>query len=281
MGASIALAAGIGALGSVGGALIGSSASKSSSQTQANSADKAAQLQYQEFEQTQANEQPWLKAGQVGLSQLMSGLQPGGYFSTPYSGTFTAPTAEEARATPGYQFTQSEGEKAIERGASASGGAITGGTEKSLEAFDTGLADQTYQQTFQNKLNEFMTQFNTYNTNQSNLYNKLASVSNLGQTTATQLGQLGQQSATAQGGYLTSGAAAQAAGTVGAANAYTSGLQGLTNNASGYLNLQALLNGGGNYTGPAANAPIQDFNIQPPTYPSYDINPPAYSSVGL
>jgi hypothetical protein len=241
---AIAIAAGVGAAGSLGGALIGGSASKSAAQTQANAASLATQEQARQFNQTQANEAPWLQAGQTSLAQLMGGLQPGGQFATPYSGTFSAPTADQARQTPGYQFSLDEGDKAIERASAASGGAFTGGEAKSLDAFNTGLADQTYQQTFNNSLQSFQTQFNTYNTNQANLYNRLASSSGLGQTTATQLGQLGQTAVANEGNLQTSGAAALAGGQVGAANAYTAGLQGLTNSASGYLQLSSLLNGG-------------------------------------
>jgi hypothetical protein len=242
---AIAIAAGVGAAGSIGGSLIGGSAAKSAAQTQATAAQTAAAEQAREFNVTQANEAPWLQAGQTSLSSLMSGLQPGGQFSTPYSGTFSAPTEEQAQQTPGYQFSLDQGDLGIERASAASGGAFTGGEAKSLDAFNTGLADQTYQQTFNNALTGFQTQFNTYNTNQANLYNRLASTSGLGQTTATQLGQLGQQAATTEGNDLTSGAAATAGGIVGSANAYTAGLQGLSNNASGYLTLSSLLNGGG------------------------------------
>ena len=243
--AAIAIGAGVSGAGAVASSVIGGSAAKSAAQTQATAAEQAAAEQAREFNITQQNEAPWLQAGQTSLGTLMSGLQPGGQFSTPFSGTFTPPTLADAQNEPGYQFTQQQGEQAIERASAASGGAFTGGEAKSLDAFNTGLADQTYQNVYNRALSTFQTQFNTYNTNQANLYNKLASTSGLGQTTATQLGQLGQQAATAEGNDLTSGAAATAGGIVGSANAYTAGLQGLTNNASGYLQLSALLNGGG------------------------------------
>lgn len=273
MGASIALAAGLGAVGSIGGALIGGNASTNAANVQAQAAEQATALQQQEFNTTQANEAPWLQAGQTSLTSLMSGLQPGGQFSTPFSGTFTPPTAEQAAQTPGYQFTQQQGEQAIERGAASAGGAFTGGTLKSLDAFDTGLADQTYQQTYNNALSTFQNQYNTYNTNQANLYNKLASTSGLGQTTATQLGQLGQQAVTNAGNQLTSGAAATAGGIVGTANAYTAGLQGLSNNASGYLTLSQLMQGQQTpYLPPGATtsslAPGQTYNV--PQQLTYD-----------
>lgn len=47
-------------------------------------------------------------------------------------------------ATPGYQFSLSQGEQGIENAASASGG-VSGNTLEALDQYNTGLADQTYQ----------------------------------------------------------------------------------------------------------------------------------------
>lgn len=238
------IAAGIAAAaGGVGSSLIGSSAAKSAANTQATAAQAATAEQQREFDTTQANEAPWLQSGQVSLNQLMTGLAPGGNLSTPFAGTFTPPTLDEAKATPGYQFAQEEGEQGIEHGAAASGGAFTTGTLANLAGFNNNLAQNAYQQAYTNAQNTFGTQFNTYNTNQSNLYNKLASSSGLGQTTATQLGQIGQTTAASIGNNITGAGAAQAAGTVGSANAITSGLTGTVNNILGQISLQQLMNG--------------------------------------
>lgn len=244
VGTALAIGGGLAAAGGVASSLIGSSAAKSAASVQAKAADTATQLQKDEFNQQQSNIAPWLQAGGVSLNQLMSGLQPGGALSTPFSGTFTAPTEAEARATPGYQFTADQGSKAILNAQTASGGAFTGGTAKSLDAFNTGLADSTYNDSFNRALQTFGTQFNTYNTNQSNLFNKLASVSGLGQTSAVQLGQLGQQAASNEGNLLTSGAASTAAGGVGSANAVNSGISSISNNLNSSLLLASLMKGG-------------------------------------
>lgn len=217
------VAAGIGAL--LGGGL-GLFGSESAADTQADAEKYAANLQNQQFQQTQQNEQPWLQAGQFSLGQLTSGLQPGGQFVTPIN-----PTEADVQSTPGYQFSLDQGDLGIESGQAAAGGAFTTGTLKSLDRYNTGLADQTYQQVFNNQM-----------ANQTNAYNRLASLSGLGQITATQTGQIGQQAATTQGQLLSSAAASQAAGTVGGINAITGGIAGATNNATSYINLQQLLN---------------------------------------
>lgn len=280
-GGALVASAAIGGGSSIIGGLLGGSASKSAAKTQANAAEYVANLQQQQFNQTQANEQPWLQAGGTALSDLMQGLQPGGTFSTPYSGTFTPPDPSLAavQTTPGYEFTKQQGEQAILNAQSASGGAFTGATAKNLDVFNQNLADTTYQslyqQEFNNALNTYNTQFNSYNTNQSNLYNKLASVSGLGQTTATQLGQIGSQAINSIGNTITGGASATAAGQIGAANAYAGALGGVGSAASGYTNgllLQQLMGGG--YGGNIPNYNPSVGNALGITQPLGSLTPP-------
>lgn len=256
------ISAAIGAVGALGGGALSFFGAKDAANTQANAAKQANQIQQQEFNTTQANEAPWLQAGGVSLASLMAGLQPGGSFSTPApNSTFTPPTLADAENTPGYQFTQSEGDKAIEQAAAASGGAFTGNEAKALDQYNQNLAMTNYNNIYNQALNNFSTNFNAYNTNQTNLYNKLASVAGLGQTTATQLGQLGQESAATQSSNLTSAGAAQAAGTVGGTNAIVNALGGLTNSATGYLTLKNLMGGI-----PTGASPYGTY-VQNPTLP--------------
>lgn len=258
--------------GTIGSSIIGSQGSKGAAKTQAEAAKYSADLQSKQFEETRSDQQPWLDAGKFGLQDLMKGLGPDGAFSTPFSGTFKAPTLAEAESTPGYEFAKQQGELGILRGQSASGGAFTGGTLKSLDAFNNGLAQQGYQQTYNNKLTDFNTQFNTYNTNQSNLYNKLASLAGVGQTAATQIGQFGQTAAANEANLITGGANATAAGQVGASNAWAGGLGGLTNSLSGYMQLQNLMK----------NQPVSYDQAHLPAGQSYNVpyQPPYDNSFG-
>lgn len=240
-GALIASAA-IGGGSSIAGGYMGGKAAKSAAKIQADAATHAADLQNHQYEQSREDMAPWLDAGKISLKNLMEGVQPGGSLVTPYSETFHAPTAEEARNTPGYQFTKEEGEKGILNGNAAAGGAFTGGTLKELARYESGLADSTYGDTFNRALQDFNTRFNTYNTNQNNIYNRLASTAGLGQTAGVQLGQLGSQSAATQGSFLTNAGTAAASGVTGAANAMLYGLNGVANNASSYLRLNGMLN---------------------------------------
>jgi hypothetical protein len=61
-----------------------------------------------------------------------------------------AQTIQQALAsTPGYQFTQQQGEQGILNAASAAGG-FSGNTATALDRYNTGLADQTYQNALSN-----------------------------------------------------------------------------------------------------------------------------------
>ena len=65
---------------------------------------------------------------------------------------FTAPTAEEARQTPGYQFELEQGNLGLQRSAAARGGLLSGGALKEIGAYNIGMADRNYQNVFGNKL---------------------------------------------------------------------------------------------------------------------------------
>lgn len=213
---------------------------------QSSAANRAAQLQYNlgeqalkqnqsQFDTTQANLAPWLRAGTSSintLSQLLS--SPGQDLLTPWTGTFNAPTAAEARATPGYQFTAGAGTGAIENSAAAGGNLLSTGTLKSLAQYNQGLADTTYQQTYQNAFNQYLQQYNQFQNNQANEFNRLASVSGIGQQTATNLGSIGQANANTNAGIL---------GNIGSQVGSNINLGGAAN-ASGYASIANAINGG-------------------------------------
>lgn len=93
-------------------------------------------------------ERPEQGGGSTGTMAAPSGLPPG--YTAP---TYTLPSLADLQATPGYQFSQQQGEEGINRNAVAKG--FSGGTLKDLQTFDTGLADQTYQNAVGNSLNAF------------------------------------------------------------------------------------------------------------------------------
>ena len=86
MGASAILAPIIGGTIAGGLGLFGASesanAQQSAAQTTADANTAAAQLQYQEWLQQQANMQPWLTAGTGAVNALAADTRPGGRFSS-------------------------------------------------------------------------------------------------------------------------------------------------------------------------------------------------------
>ncbi len=100
---------------------------------------------------------------------------------------------DQYQADPGYQFRLSEGNKAIERGLSASGQYMTPERQKALAEYGQGMASQ-----------EYGNAYNRYNQDQGNIYNRLAGIAGIGQTSTAQQQQAGQQYG-AQAGELYTG----------------------------------------------------------------------------
>lgn len=215
--------AGLGGVASLASGLIGSSAARSAANTQANAANKATQLAANQYAQTRADLAPYNTAGVAGTNALVNAL-PG--LVQPFQ-----PTQAQLEATPGYQFALSQGLKSTQNAAAAKGQGISGAALKGAAQYATGLADQTYQN-----------QFNNYQTQNTNAYNKLMGLSSLGENAAATTGNIGQQALGTGINALTSGAAAQAAGQVGSANALSSGINGIGTAGLNALLLPQLLN---------------------------------------
>jgi hypothetical protein len=85
-------------------------------------------------------------------------------------------TLEDFEADPGYNFRQTEGQKAIDRIMAASGKTYTPEAVKSLSDYNSGLASQ-----------EFGQAFNRDNIQDTNIFNRFASLAGIGQNAVAQL----------------------------------------------------------------------------------------------
>jgi hypothetical protein len=217
----------------IGSSLIGGSAAKSAASTQSAAADRAAELQNQQYQQTRADQEPWRQAGinALGVMQQTAGNVPGAFKFGNY----------EFNADPGYGFRLSEGQKALDRSAAARGGLISGGALKAATRFGQDMGSQEYQNAF----NRALTSYNTGVTSENQLYNRQAALAGIGQTATNLVGQAGQNYATNAGNMITGGAAANAAGQVGMANAFTGGLGTYLNYSQGNALTNALRGGSG------------------------------------
>lgn len=123
---------------------------------------------------------------------------------------------------PGYAFRQQQGQQAIERGAAARGGLLSGAALKAAQSFGQDLASQ-----------EYGNAYNRFQSNQANQYNRLASLAGVGQTANNALAQAGSQFANAMTGISQANAANQGNALLAAGQARASGYAGIGNAIGG------------------------------------------------
>ena len=243
-----------GGLGLVG-SLVGADASKSAADTQAQAAQNAAQLQFQQFQQLQKNLSLYMNLGSQASTNLWNLLNsPNKDLTQQFSFN---PTQSQLEQTPGYQFTLNQGLNTLDNQLASKGLNLSGAQLRGAQNYAQGLASTTYQQQYQNALQNFMTNYGV----NSDYYNRLAGLTNLGENAAAGVGNAGMQTAMNAGNFLTSGANAQAAGTIGAANAFGGGLGSVGSNALLYslMNPSAGGGGGGSIYGNSAGTTPQDL----------------------
>lgn len=185
----------LGAVASIGGALIGANSSKKATKAQTKAAEDSTALQKYMFEQQRADQAPWLQAGANALNTLAA------MTSQPFQFNY--------QADPGYQFRLDQANKALERSAAARGGLFSGGTMRSLTQLNQDMASQEYG-------NAYNRAYGQYTDN----LNRLQSLAGYGQNTATNLGNAGQNMANQVSNNYGQAANAQAASYGAQANAW-------------------------------------------------------------
>jgi hypothetical protein len=185
----------------IGSSLFGSSAANKAANTQAGAADRAAQLQQEQFNRQVELQAPFREAGVRALPELEAASR-----YTPFG-------MGEFQADPGYAFRLSEGQKALDRQAAARGGLISGGALKAAQRYGQEMGSQ-----------EYTNAFNRYQTERQARLNPLQSLAGMAQTSTGQLGQAGQAMATGVGEAGAAAAQARASGYMGGANALSQGL---------------------------------------------------------
>jgi hypothetical protein len=183
------------------GSVVSSRASGKAASTQAASADRAADLQREQFERQVELQAPFREAGVRALPELEAASR-----YTPFG-------MEQFQADPGYAFRMSEGMKGLERSAAARGGLLSGATLKGIQRFGQDLGSQ-----------EYTNAFNRYQTERNARLNPLQSLAGVGQTSTNVLGAAGQSMASNVGEAMGAAGQARASGYVGQANALTGAL---------------------------------------------------------
>lgn len=283
-------AAAVGAVGSIAGSEISSSAAKDAANTSAQASNYAAQLAQQRYDITRNDLLPYNTTGQSTLSSLIPITQTNNdnlntaydqaqnAYNTAQSYIPGAMTQAELEKTPGYQFNLSQGLKAVQSSAAMKGLGISSPAMQAAATYATGLADSTYQNQFDQKQkiysdynNQFGnagTLFNLRGTQGSNLYNQTRSIASLGESAAAQTGDTGANLANTQATAIQAAGNAQAAGTLGSANALSGGFNGVSNALTKYFNQQTPstnstgYSSGSSYTGGTDGSAASNYGTQ-------------------
>lgn len=201
--------------------------------------------------------QPYLDAGTKAVGTLSALTAPGGEFSQ----KFTADNFKDL--DPGFDFRLQQATKALDRSAAAKGGALSGGSLRSLTRYSQGMAED-----------DFGKAFDRFETQKNDRFNQLSNVANFGQnangqmisagsqfgvpqsqnlindaryagdtgvTASGYIGNTGLKAAEDAGEFGTQGANAAASGYLGSAKAVNSGIGGVANAAQN-LFLSSVLN---------------------------------------
>jgi len=208
---SFVTAAIIGGGATLAAGYMGSQAAKKGAQQQADAARYAAQLQQEQFNLTNEQQKPYREAGYSALSDI-GAMKP--YLTQQYT-----PEDFAQGIDPGYQFRLQQGQLATQRAANMAGGGVSGNALQGMQDYTQGLASQ-----------EYGNAFNRFQTQRGNIYNTLAGIAGLGQTSLGQTTTAGTQAAGNIGANIANAGAAQAGGTIGSANALAAGLTGAGQN---------------------------------------------------
>jgi hypothetical protein len=160
----------------IGSAVIGAASSRSAAKAQAGAANRAADLQQEQFERQVELQTPFREVGVRALPELEAASR-----YTPFG-------MSQFQADPGYAFRLSEGQKQLDRMAAIRGGQISGSSLKAAARFGQEMGSQ-----------EYSNAFNRYQTERNARLNPLQSLAGFGQTSTNQLGAAGQSMASGVG----------------------------------------------------------------------------------
>lgn len=206
-------AAVVGAVGSVAGGLVQSSAAKSAAGAQRDAAAQANATEQGFFDTAYNADKPFIQTGQDASSKIsdLEGLNGG----TPSSIMSTL------QGLPGYQFANQQGLKSVQNSATARGLGVSGASQKAAANFSTGLANQYY----------------------NNLLTGLQTTANTGAGSAASLGTVATNIGNQIGENTIGAGNATAAGDLASGSAFGNAINGVTGNIGNNLIASSLLQG--------------------------------------
>lgn len=185
-----------------------SSAARKAANAQQAASDAATAEQRRQYDQTRADQRPFMEAGYDALGRQQQALD----------GDFSG-----FQNSPDYAYSMQQMQKGIERGAAARGALYNGGTTIDLASGLNGLANQNF----------------------NNYWNRLAGRAGQGQVSATNLGGLGAMMAGNIGNNMMNAANARASSYQNSANATTGAAFGALGAFNNWYGNNSAQNGGG------------------------------------
>jgi hypothetical protein len=194
-------------------AVIGGVASYEGAQAQAGASKAATNAQESMFNQQVANEQPFMNAGTQDVNELNYLMGTGPKSGAGLSGTYGSlnqpfTTANWKSLSPMYNFDLQQGAQGTLNNSASSQGALSGAALSGLQAYNQGTANNSFGQAF-----------NQYQTQNQNVYSRLAGVAGIGEAAASNQATGGSQYAQGIGQSLTNTGTAIGGGIAGAGNA--------------------------------------------------------------
>lgn len=180
----------------LGSAVLGAASTRSASRRAASAQSQAMAAQERQYQQQREDSEPWRREGANALTQLV------GENGRPV-------TAEEVMQDPGYQFGLTQGQRALDRQFSRSGGRVSGASLMAAQRYGTDYAGTGYNAAYQRR---------------NDRLNRLAAIAGIGQTATNASAAAGAQSANAISGLLMQGGQDQAAGRMAQGNIWGNAL---------------------------------------------------------
>lgn len=218
--------------------------SSKAADAQKNATNQAAAMQMQQYAQTRKDLEPYRMGGERAYAELEKQLP---FLTSPIdiSKELQDPNSVSRKA---YDFTRTQGLKAVQNSAIARGLGLSGAALKGAQNFATGLANNTWTDLF-----------NRENINRTNTYNRLKGLVDTGVNAATGTGQFGVAAAQGTSEALIGGANAEAA----MWNKLGSSVRDVSRDIGGYMAYKGLY--GNNQTSPGyyGGSPSNNPNLLP------------------
>lgn len=205
-----------------GAAVLGYVGSQNAADKMSGAAGGSLALQKQMFDYQKQTQAPYQEAGTKALGQMQDSR-----FQKDFG-------MSDFKTSPGYQFSLQQGNNALKAMNAANGNSVSGAGMAALGAYNTGTADQEYQQAF-----------NNYQSQMNNQYGRLSTLASGGAGANAAMGQAAQGFANKSSDLMTGNAGYQGAADMAGMNAIGKGLTGM----AGYMKPSASSSGGYDYTG--------------------------------